>query len=85
MKKLGLTLSSLDRDMVVEVLAKGAVITSFVCLGYPLSIFDKDFVVDLFCLPLVGLDVVLGMDWLKSNYVHINWYDKIMRFSSFEE
>ena len=71
-KRLGLTLSSLDRDMVVEVPAKGTVTTSFVCASFPLSIFNRDFVVDLVCLLLVGLDVVLGMDWLKANYVHIN-------------
>ena len=84
-KRLGLTLSSLDRDMVVEVLAKGTVTTYFVCASFPLSIFDRDFVVDLVCLPLVGLDVVLGMDWLKANYVHINCYDNTVRFSSLVE
>ena len=84
-KRLGLTLSSLDRDMVVEVPAKGTVTTSFVCASCPLSIFDRDFVVDLVCLPLVGLDVVLGMDWLKANYVHINCYDNTVRFSSLVE
>ncbi|XP_050909257.1 uncharacterized protein LOC127123033 [Lathyrus oleraceus] len=31
------------------------------------------------------MDVVLGMDWLKSNYVHINCYNNTVRFSSAEE
>ena len=83
--RLDLTLSSLDRDMIVEVPAKGSVTTSLMCARCPLSIFDKDFVVDLFCLPLVGLDVVLGMNWLKANYVHINCYNNTVRFSSLEE
>src|ERR1051325_7148683 len=55
------------------------------CANCPLSIFGRDFVVDLFCLPLVGLDVVLGMDWLRSNYVRINCYDNTVRFSSLVE
>jgi hypothetical protein len=84
-ERLGLSLSSLGRDMIVEVPAKGTVSTSLVCKSCPLSIFGKDFVVDLVCLPLVGLDVVLGMDWLKSNYVHINCYNNTVRFSSAEE
>lgn len=84
-ERLGLSLSSLGRDMIVEVPAKGTVSTSLACKSCPLSIFGKDFVVDLVCLPLVGLDVVLGMDWLKSNYVHINCYNNTVRFSSAEE
>ncbi|XP_050919616.1 uncharacterized protein LOC127137174 [Lathyrus oleraceus] len=84
-ERLGISLSSLGRDMIVEVPAKGTVSTSLVCKSCPLSIFGKDFVVDLVCLPLVGLDVVLGMDWLKSNYVHINCYNNTVRFSSAEE
>ncbi|XP_058734258.1 uncharacterized protein LOC131605987 [Vicia villosa] len=83
--RLGLTLSSLNRDMVVEFPAKGTVTTSFVCASCPLSIFDRDFVVDLVCLPLVGMDVVLGMDCLKANYVHINCYNNTVMFSSLEE
>ena len=56
--------------------------TYFVCLKCPLSIFDIDFVVDLVCLPLRGLDVILGMNWLEHNYVHINCYNKSEVFYS---
>ena len=56
--------------------------TSLVCSNCPLSIFDKEFVVDLFCLSLSGLDVILGMNWLEYNYVHINCYNKSLRFST---
>src|ERR1051325_690437 len=55
------------------------------CANCPLSIFGRDFVVDLICFPLEGLDVVLGMDWLRANYVHINCYDNTVRFSSLVE
>ncbi|XP_058752817.1 uncharacterized protein LOC131626008 [Vicia villosa] len=46
-KKLGLVLSSMNEEMVVDIPAKGSVTTSLVCLKYPLSIFDRDFAVDL--------------------------------------
>ncbi|XP_057426245.1 uncharacterized protein LOC130719650 [Lotus japonicus] len=84
-ERLGLGLSSMKGEMVVEVPAKGSVTTSRVCLSCPLSIFDRDFVVDLICLPLSGLDVILGMNWLEYNYVHINCYNKSLRFSTAEE
>src|SRR3954463_751465 len=84
-KRLGLTLSAMNGEMVVELPAKGTVTTSLMCLNCPQSIFDRDFVVDFVCLPLVGLDVVLGMNWLKRNYVHINCFNNTVRFSSLEE
>ncbi|XP_058759427.1 uncharacterized protein LOC131632713 [Vicia villosa] len=74
-----------DRLIRVEVLAKGSVTTSLVCLKCPLSIFDRNFAVDLVCLPLSGLDVIFGMNWLEYNYVHINCYNKTVRFSTAEE
>ncbi|XP_058753209.1 uncharacterized protein LOC131626411 [Vicia villosa] len=74
--ELGLVLSSMNGEMVVEVPAKGSVTTSLICLKCPLSIFDRDFAVDLVCLPLAGLDVILGMNWLEYNYAHINCYNK---------
>ena len=38
---------------------------------------------DLMCLPLHQIDVILGMNWLEFNYVHINCYNKIVRFPKF--
>src|SRR3954471_10339098 len=83
--RLGLVLSAMNGEMVVDTLAKGLVTTSLVCLKCPVSIFDRDFLVDFVCLPLRGLDVILGMNWLEHNRVHINCYDKSVRFSSPEE
>jgi len=83
--KLGLVMSSMNGEMVVETPAKGSVTTSLVCLKCPLSIFGRDFTVDLVCLPLSGMDMILGMNWLEFNYVHINCFSKMVRFSSAEE
>jgi len=31
------------------------------------------FKVNLICLPMEGLDVILGMDWLSSNHIVIDY------------
>ncbi|XP_058766421.1 uncharacterized protein LOC131640020 [Vicia villosa] len=84
-ERLNLVLSALNGEMVVDLPIKGSVTTSLVCLKCPLSIFDRDFVVDIVYIPLRGLDVILGMNWLEHNHVHINCYDKSMRFSTPKE
>jgi len=78
-------MSSMNGEMVVETPAKGSVTTSLVCLKCPLSMFGRDFEVDLVCLPLSGMDVILGMNWLEHNHVHINCFSKSVYFSSTEE
>jgi hypothetical protein len=83
--KLGLSMSNMNGEMVVETPAKGSVTTSRVCLSCPLSMFDRDFEIDLVCLPLSGMDVILGMNWLEYNHVHINCFRKTVYFSSEEE
>jgi len=83
--KLGLVMSSMNGEMVVETPAKGSVTTSLVCLKCPLLMFGRDFEVDLVCLPLSGMDVILGMNWLEYNHVHINCFSKTVYFSSAEE
>jgi len=72
-------------EMVVETPAKGSVTTSLVCLRCPVSMFGRDFEIDLVCLPLVGMDVILGMNWLENNHVLINCFSKTVHFSSAEE
>jgi len=64
---------------------KGSVTTSLVCLRCPLSMLGRDFEVDLVCLPLSGMDVIIRMNWLEYNHVHINCFSKTMHFSSAEE
>ncbi|XP_058774634.1 uncharacterized protein LOC131648919 [Vicia villosa] len=84
-ERLSLVLSFMNGEMVVDLPAKGSVTISLVCLKCPLSIFDKDFVVDLICLSLSGLDVILGMNWLEHNYVYINCYNKSGGFLTAKE
>ena len=37
-----------------------------------MEVEGKRFKVNLVCLPLEGLDVILGMDWLSSNHIVID-------------
>lgn len=85
MLKLGLAMSNINGEMVVETPAKGSVTTSLVCLRCPLSLFDRDFEMDLVCLPLSGMNVILGMNWLEYNHVLINCFSNSVSSSSAEE
>ena len=63
--KLGLVMSCMNGEMVVETPAKGSVTTSLVCLKCPLSMFGRDFEVDLLCL--------LTFKWNGCN----TWYELV--------
>lgn len=84
-EKLGLAPSTLGREMVIGTPSIGSITTSLVSLNCPLSIFGKEFGVDLICLPLRDLDIILGMDWLESNHVYINCYSMTPLFLTLEE
>jgi len=60
--KLNLVVSDMNGEMVVETPAKASVTTSRVCLRCPVSMFGRDFEIDLVCLPLIRMDVILGMN-----------------------
>lgn len=61
-KKLGLVPSTLGREMVIDTPFIRLITTSLVFLNCPLSIFCKEFGVDLICLLLSDLDIILGMN-----------------------
>ena len=79
-EKLELSVSSLNKDLVVETPTSGSVLTSDVCLDCPMEISSRTFLIDLICLPLRQIDVILGMDWLSSNHVLLNCFDKSVVF-----
>ncbi|XP_050896513.1 uncharacterized protein LOC127103285 [Lathyrus oleraceus] len=83
--KLNLKVSSMIGSMNIDTLTNGLASTLLVCLSYPLTIYGKDFGIDLIFLPLSQLDVILGMNWLEFNRVHIICFDKTMLFHEFEE
>ncbi|XP_050896066.1 uncharacterized protein LOC127102777 [Lathyrus oleraceus] len=67
-------------SMVIDTPTMGSVTTSSICFKCLLNICDKDFEVDLVCLPLSQLDVILGMDWLRANHLYINCFAKAVLF-----
>ena len=79
-ERYGLKLSSMDGNMIVDTLTLGTVTTLWVCQNCPLTIYGKNFWMDLVCLPLRNLDVILGMNWLEFNHVHINCFYKTVLF-----
>lgn len=70
--------------MVVDTPTLGLVVTSWVCLNYTLIIYGKSFGMDLMCLPLRNIDVILRMNWLEFNHVHINCFAKMVSFLEFD-
>ena len=60
--KLNLSMHSSNKDMVVETLTSGSVLTYNVCLNCPVEISSRTFLIDLICLSLSQIDVILGMD-----------------------
>src|SRR3954468_4313218 len=66
--------------MIIDTPASGSVTTSSACLNCPVDIFGREFGMDLVCLPLKQLDVILGMNWLEFNRVHINYFLKTIIF-----
>jgi len=73
--------SSLNKDLVVEIPTSGYVLTSDVCLNCSVEISGRTFLIDLIFLPLSRIDVILGMDWLSFNHVLLNYFDKSMVFN----
>ena len=59
-EKLKLSVSSLNKDLVVETPTSGSMLTSNVCLNCLVEISGRTFLIDLICLPLSQIDVILG-------------------------
>jgi len=57
-----------------------SVTTTSVCLNCPIIIEDRQFCVNLICLPMVDLDVILGINWLSKYHVMLNCHDKTIVF-----
>lgn len=77
-KRLDLLVSTLSSGLIIDTPTNGSVNTYLIFLNCPLSIHDRDFGVDLIFLPLSDLDVILEMNWLELNYIHINCYNKLV-------
>src|ERR1043165_9364749 len=79
-KRLNLDISNMDGSMIIDTPASGLVTTSYVCRNCPIVIFGRGVCMDLVCLPLEQIDIILGMNWLVFNQVHINCFEKTVIF-----
>jgi len=70
--RLKLVTRDLGCELLISTPSSGQVATSSVCVGCSMEVAGHIFKVNLVCLPLEGLDVILGMDWLSNNYVIID-------------
>jgi len=83
--ELGLLVRELQYDLVVSTPASRLVRTSIVCARCLIEVEGRKYRINLICLPLEGLDVILGMDWLSSNHILIDCNEKKVLFPSLEE
>ena len=74
--RLGLPMSELPYVLIVSTPAGKPVKTCQCCVNCCFEIDGRSFVANLICLPLSGLDLILGMDWLLANRAMINCSEK---------
>ncbi|XP_027903705.1 uncharacterized protein LOC114163598 [Vigna unguiculata] len=80
--ELGLPVRELQYDLVVSTPTFGLVRTSTLCARCQIEVEGCKYHVNLICLPLEGLDVILGMDWLSANHILIDCNEKRVLFPS---
>ncbi|XP_052724005.1 uncharacterized protein LOC108318885 [Vigna angularis] len=73
---LELVVRELQYDLVVATPTLGLVKTSTSCARCSVVVEGRQFKVNLICLPLQGLDVILGMDWLSTNCNLIDYVEQ---------
>ncbi|XP_028759961.1 uncharacterized protein LOC114718710 [Neltuma alba] len=66
-QKLSLPMVELPYDLRVSTPAGVTVVIGRACLELALQFENRDSTIDLFCLPLKGIDVIIGMNWLMAN------------------
>ncbi|XP_016206505.1 uncharacterized protein LOC107646877 [Arachis ipaensis] len=72
--ELGLDFTMLDYNLIVRTPTSQNALTSQVCQQVPFVIEARTFIHDLVCLPLCGLDIILGLDWLSKHHVFLDCF-----------
>ncbi|XP_052110254.1 uncharacterized protein LOC127741567 [Arachis duranensis] len=75
-RELGLDFSELNFDLIVHMPASQNVLTGLVCLQVPFTIRNRTFIHDLICLPLCGLEVILGLDLLSKYHIFLDFFER---------
>ncbi|XP_054801447.1 uncharacterized protein LOC129305440 [Prosopis cineraria] len=77
-EKLKLLVTELLVLMNVSTLARAFVKTSRACLKVDIRFGNSITLIDLVCLPMLGIDVIVGMDWLLANKAILDYEKKIV-------
>ncbi|XP_057747376.1 uncharacterized protein LOC130966580 [Arachis stenosperma] len=75
-RELGLDFFELNFDLIVHTPASQNALTGLVCLQVPFTIRNITFIHDLICLPLCGLEVILGLDLLSKYHVFLDFFER---------
>ncbi|XP_057733854.1 uncharacterized protein LOC130949036 [Arachis stenosperma] len=67
--ELGLRMVVLGYNLKVHNATHEAMVTRLGCPQVPFRVQQHEFVHDLICLLMTGLDLILGLDWLSKNHV----------------
>ncbi|XP_057755880.1 uncharacterized protein LOC130975063 [Arachis stenosperma] len=78
--ELGLRMVVLGYDLKVHNATHEAMVTRLECPQVPFQIQQREFVHDLICLPMTGLDLILGLDWLSKNHIFLDCSEKLVQF-----
>nr|KYP62558.1 hypothetical protein KK1_017096 [Cajanus cajan] len=77
---LGLPVCDLGLKLLVSTPVSASVVASELCVSCPIVVGEKKYKVNLICLPLVDIDIILGMDWLSANHILIDCANKKLIF-----
>nr|KYP61433.1 Retrotransposable element Tf2 [Cajanus cajan] len=82
---LGVSVCDLGLRLLVSMPASASVVASELCVGCPIVVNEKRYKVNLICLPLVDIDIILGMDWLSANRILIDCANRKLIFPQVED
>ncbi|PNX98730.1 retrotransposon protein, partial [Trifolium pratense] len=68
----------LSIPMVITTATDENVETTLTCQNCPIRVGNKTFLIDLICVPMMRMDVILGMDWLSANSVYLGCKEKVV-------
>ncbi|XP_016206579.1 uncharacterized protein LOC107646951 [Arachis ipaensis] len=78
-EELGLKVSEIAFDLHVHI-PHQTIMTRSGCRQVGFKLEGRDFVHDLICLPMIGLEMILGFDWLLKNRVLLDCFERLIQF-----
>ncbi|XP_015971187.1 uncharacterized protein LOC107494661 [Arachis duranensis] len=78
-EELGLKVSELAFELHVHT-PHQTIVTRLGCRHVGFKLEGRDFVHDLICLPMIGLEIILGFDWLSKNWEKLDQIQVVRNF-----